>query len=167
MSELMMKIGRKQMDTLERLIALQMLGHSVIGCARILSVSRETIYQWMKNPLYIAMKERERSEFLTATGDAIVGAALDAVRHLQDVVTDFRIPKTDRVEAAQYLVELGTKFSLTKQPDKNAESFARMLFPEVVADEPEPLKELPAPAREQTFEELFNQLHEQPSKAGE
>jgi hypothetical protein len=100
MPELTMKISRKQMDTLERLISLQMMGHSVSGCARLLNVSRETIHQWMKNPLYAAMKAREKSEFRAATGDAVISGALSGVRLLENIVNDFRLPAVDRMQAA-------------------------------------------------------------------
>jgi len=170
MSDLRLKIGRNQLENLERLIALQMLGHSVSGCARLLNISRETVYQWMRNPLFLAMKEREKAEFLTATGDAIIGAALDGVWLLQDLVTDFRIPKTGRADAAKHLVDLGLKFSQTKQRGEHAsheERLARALFPEPVddIDEPAELKQLAASTVR--FDDYFNALHEQPRKAGE
>jgi hypothetical protein len=191
MSHLTVKVGRKQLESFERLIALEMLGHTVIGASRILNVSRETIYSWKRDPLYIAMKTRERSEFLIATTDAIIGASLDAVRHLQDVVADFRIPKIDRVPAALALYELGknatgpmsTNLALNDKSSHDP-SLGEHLFPKIVEERKSKklaasqVKELaapakqpdevlaPLPAREQNLHELMDQLHEQPSQAG-
>jgi hypothetical protein len=189
MRELRVKVGRKKLESFERLIALEMLGHTVIGSARILNVSRETIYTWKKDPVFIAMKTRERSEFLVATTDAIIGASLDAVRHLQDVVTDFRIPKVDRVPAALALHDLsknvtGSMSTNLTFNDKGSHdpALAQHLFPQVVEDRKSKklaaskAKELAAPAKQpdevlpplpelpattQRFDELFQQLHEQ------
>jgi hypothetical protein len=154
MSELRIKIGRSQLEKLERLIALEMLGHTPAGAARILNVNRDTIYEWRKNPLYIAMKTRERNEFMAATTDVIIGATLDAVRHLQDVVTDFRIPKVDRVPAALALHELGNKLTGAMSThlalnDKTSHdpNLGTHLFPKVLEDR-KPTKQLSAPARQ-------------------
>jgi hypothetical protein len=186
MTELRMKIGRTLLENLERLIALEMLGHTPAGAARILNVNRDTIYEWKKNPLYVAMKTRERNEFMIATTDVIIGATLDAVRHLQDVVTDFRIPKVDRVPAALALHELGNKLAgpmsthlALNDPSSHDAGAAKHIFPKVVDDRKS--KELaltaparrpdevlaPLPAREQNLHELLDQLHEQPNKAGQ
>jgi hypothetical protein len=164
MSELQIKIGRKAMDQIEKLIGLQMLGHSVIGCARLMNLSRQSIYEIMKNPIYIATKQREQSEILTSTHDAVIAGALDGVRHLQDLVTDFRQKPADRMQAALALVGLAEKFTQAKQVDPQSESLAKVVFPEVVADEPEPVKELPASTS--TFEEHFNSLHLPAEKTG-
>ena len=44
MTELLyQRIGRKHLIELEKLVALEMLGHSVAACARILNVSRPYI----------------------------------------------------------------------------------------------------------------------------
>jgi K+-sensing histidine kinase KdpD len=158
MTELRIKATRRELDNHERLLALQMAGHPVSRCAALLNVSRETCYQWMKNPLYIALRERERVEVLTATADVIIAAALDGVRVLQSIACDFRLPVASRIQAAQILTELGDKLNERQQRNTHEAQLATMLYPEVVPDEPD-VKELPATT--QRFDELFQQLHEQ------
>jgi transposase-like protein len=141
MSELLYQsIGRKHLIELEKLVALEMLGHSVAACARILNVSRETLYTWRKEFMFLALKEREKSDFVQKTADAIIAGQLDGIRLLVDCVQDNRIPKEKRVEAARILVDLGAKAGHKPKPDEK--QLSEILWPRIE----KPQKKLPAPA---------------------
>jgi hypothetical protein len=155
MQSLTAKVGRTQLESFERLIGLRRLGHTAVGCARIMCVSRETIRLWEREPLFIAMMTRERSDFIRATAETVISGTLDAVRLLVDCVTDIRIPKQDRVPAAQALVELSDKLlgaapqNLTfNDKTSNDPQLGEILFPKVIADKKPKQKKLPAPVPE-------------------
>jgi len=135
-------IGRKHLIELEKLVALEMLGHSVAACARILNVSRETLYAWRKESMFVALKEREKSDFVQKTADAIIAGQLDGIRLLVDCVQDSRIPKEKRVEAARILVDLGARFA--HKPQREEKQLAEILWPRIETKQ----KKLPAPVPE-------------------
>jgi hypothetical protein len=115
-------------------------------------VSRETIHGYQRDPLFIAMMTRERSDFIRATAETVISGTLDAVRLLVDCVTDTRIDKTARVPAAQALIELSDKLLgaapqhlILNDKTSNDAQLGEILFPKVLADKKPRRKQLPAP----------------------
>jgi hypothetical protein len=143
--ELSIQIGSRQLDKFERFVSLRMMGHSLADCARLMNVSRVTLHQWTKLPLVIAMVARERSDYRAAIGNGIIAGALAGIKLMENIVNDFRLPVHQRMEAGRYLIELHDRFTKTETPNVIEDQLAKVLVPEVVADEPEAIKALPAP----------------------
>jgi hypothetical protein len=106
----------------ERAITALMIGEGPTEAAKKASVTRGTIYDWMKNDEFKAELESRRKEIVSA-GNAYVIATTQS--HLE-VLHEMALSKTDKRTAAQcamYLVDRAmgkttTKFALDTVIDK-------------------------------------------------
>jgi hypothetical protein len=96
---------KEDIARVERLLELKMRGLSITAIAALMCVTRNTIYAWMSEPLYIDRYAALVKENLSVTKDGFNGGGIDATQLLRDAVTNITVPIEHRIATAKFMIE--------------------------------------------------------------
>ena len=103
--------GEKLSRNKERAISALLSHPSIPGAAKIIGVGEKTLWRWLQLENFKRRYKEARREVVRQAIALVQAGMSDAVKALQDVMTDEKAPASARVSAARAMIDMGLKAS--------------------------------------------------------
>ena len=119
--------GEKLSRNKERAISALLSSPSITEAAKIVGIGEKTLWRWLQLDNFKNAYRAARKEVVSQAIAQVQKGMSDAVKTLQDVMTDSNAPASAKVSAARAMIDMGLKSTEIEDLEKRISDIEKIL----------------------------------------